>query len=70
MRVNSARPLFHDRLGSGHWRPEETIRGWFGDWDKLPPGLVPLPSWRPDDPGEVAQDMTYHSFVGGVARKN
>ena len=65
--------LFHDRLGSGHWRPEETIRGWFGDWDMLPPGLVPLPSWRPDEPdepGEVAQDMIYHGFVGGVARKN
>ena len=62
--------LFHDRLGSGRWRPEETIRGWFGDWDMLPPGLVPLSSWRPDEPGEVAQDMTCHSFVGGVARKN
>ena len=62
--------LFHERLGSGHWRPEENIRGWFGDWDMLPPGLVPLPSWRPDEPGEVAQDTTYHGLIGGVARKN
>ena len=45
--------LFHESLGSGHWRPEETIRGWFGDWELLPPGLVPLPDWRPDEPGQV-----------------
>ena len=62
--------LFHKSLGSGHWRPEETIRGWFGDWELLPPGLVPLPDWRPDEPGQVTRDMTYHGAVGGVARKN
>ena len=62
--------LFHERLGSGHWRPEETIRGWFGDWELLPPGLVPLPDWRPDEPGQVTRDMMYHGLVGGVARKN
>jgi hypothetical protein len=62
--------LFHERLGSGHWRSEETIRGWFGDWELLPPGLVPLPDWRPDEPGQVARDMMYYGLVGGVARKN
>ncbi len=62
--------LFHERLGSGHWRPEETIRGWFGDWELLPPGLVPLPDWRPDEPGQVTRDMMYHGLAGGVARKN
>ena len=43
---------------------------WLGDSDMLPPGLVPLSSWRPNEPGEVAQDMTCHSFVGSMARKN
>ncbi len=62
--------LFHESLGSGSWRPEETIRGWFGDWELLPPGLVPLPDWRPDEPGQVTRDMMYYGLVGGVARKN
>jgi hypothetical protein len=62
--------LFNERLGSGYWRPEETIRGWFGDWEMLPPGLVPLPDWRPDEPGPVTRDSIYYGLVGGVARKN
>jgi hypothetical protein len=62
--------LFNERLGSGYWRSAETIRGWFGDWQMLPPGLVPLPDWRPDEPGPVTQDVTYHGLAGGVARKN
>ena len=62
--------LFNERLGSGYWRPEETIRGWFGDWEMLPPGLVPLPDWRPDEPGPVTWDSIYYGLVGGVARKN
>jgi len=62
--------LFHERLGTGRWRPEETILSWFGDWELLPPGLVPLPDWRPDGAVQVARDMTYHGLAGGVARKN
>jgi hypothetical protein len=36
----------------------------------LPPGLVPLPDWRPDEPGPVTRDSIYYGLVGGVARKN
>ena len=47
---------------------EEILR-WFGDWELLDPGLVPLPEWRPDIAGQAVRDSTYHGFVGGVARK-
>ena len=35
----------------------------------LPPGLVPLPEWRPDVPGQVKRNSTYYGFVAGLARK-
>jgi hypothetical protein len=56
-------------LGSGRWREDEEILGWFGDWELLPPGLVPLLEWRPPSPRAIERDENYHSFSGGVARK-
>lgn len=56
-------------LGSGRWREGEEIESWFGDWELLEPGVVPLPDWRPEPGIEVLRDEFYHGFVGGVARK-
>ena len=56
-------------FGSARWREEEEIRGWFGDWELVPPGLVPLADWRPDERTRTERDEVYHSFFGGVARK-
>jgi hypothetical protein len=56
-------------LGSGRWREYEEILSWFGDWELLEPGLVPLPDWRPLPDTIIEQDENYHSFCGGVARK-
>jgi hypothetical protein len=56
-------------LGSGRWREYEEILSWFGDWEVLEPGLVPLPDWRPLPETSIEQDENYHSFYGGVARK-
>jgi hypothetical protein len=61
--------LFNEKLGTGRWRTNEEIRTWFGDWELIEPGLVPLPEWRPDQPPSAERDSTYHGFVGGVARK-
>ena len=61
--------LFNEKLGTGRWRGQEEILAWFGDWDLLDPGLVPLPEWRPDVRGQVKRNATYYGFVGGVARK-
>lgn len=57
-------------FGSARWREEEEIRGWFGDWELVPPGLVSLADWRPDERTRTERDEIYHSFFGGVARNN
>ena len=57
-------------FGSARWREEEEIRGWFGDWELVPPGMVSLADWRPDERTRTERDEVYHSFFGGVARKN
>ena len=57
-------------FGSARWREEEEIRGWFGDWELVPPGLVSLADWRPDERTRTERDEIYHSFFCGVARKN
>jgi hypothetical protein len=56
-------------FGSARWRDEEEIRGWFGDWELVWPGLVSLADWRPDERTHTERDEIYHSFFGGVARR-
>lgn len=62
--------IFNQTLGTGRWRRQAEILGYFGDFSLLEPGVVPLADWRPD-PRErrPKQTDTYLTFVGGVARK-
>jgi hypothetical protein len=57
-------------FGAARWREEREIRGWFGDWELVSPGLVPLADWRPDEQTRTERDEVYYSFYGGVARKD
>ncbi len=68
-KARAVQELFNATLGTGLWREDEEILTWFGDWELLQPGLVPLPEWRPDTAVPARRDSTYHGFVGGVARK-
>ncbi len=68
-KARAVQELFNATLGTGLWREDEEILSWFGDWELLEPGLVPLPEWRPDTAVPARRDSTYHGFVGGVARK-
>jgi hypothetical protein len=62
--------LVEGQLGSGRWREQEEILAWFGDWELLEPGLVPVVDWRPVFPTQLcATDPTYLTLAGGVARK-
>jgi hypothetical protein len=56
-------------LGSGRWREDAEIFSWFGDWELVEPGLVPLGDWRPPVRGLPPYPEIQHSFSGGVARK-
>jgi hypothetical protein len=67
--ARAVQDLFNARLGTGLWREHEQILQWFGDWELLEPGLVPLRQWRPDIAGQAGRRSAYHGFVGGVARK-
>jgi hypothetical protein len=61
--------VFRKAFGVSCWRSEEEIRSFFGDWDLVPPGLVPVVDWRPE-PGDLGQRyLTYRLVLGGVARK-
>jgi S-adenosyl methyltransferase len=48
-------------------RSTEEIRGFFGDFELVEPGLVPKHAWRPET-GTAAADPSDIS-LGGVARK-
>jgi hypothetical protein len=67
--IIAAEKLLVGQLGSGRWREEAEIATWFGDWEMVEPGLVPLLEWRPPIPHRVARDDVYHTLRGGVARK-
>jgi hypothetical protein len=61
--------IFNQTLGTGRWRTQEEILAYFGDWELLEPGLTPMAEWRPDSDQQPEQTDTYHTFVGGLARK-
>jgi S-adenosyl methyltransferase len=67
--ATTAERLFNEHLGTGRWRTRDELLAYFDGLELLEPGLVPLPEWRPE-PGERRKPgITYHTFVGGVARK-
>jgi hypothetical protein len=52
------------------WREDEEIHSWFGDWELISPGVVPLGDWRPPVQGRTPYPELQQSFSGGVARKS
>jgi O-methyltransferase involved in polyketide biosynthesis len=51
----------------GVLRTREEIQAFFGDFELVEPGLVPLGRWRPHDPADPAAAI--RTAIGGVARK-
>ncbi|GAA2593002.1 SAM-dependent methyltransferase [Winogradskya consettensis] len=47
-------------------RTKDEVARFFGDWELLPPGIVPTSAWRPDAPVDNPE-ATY--YWAGVARK-
>jgi hypothetical protein len=65
----SAEKIFNESLGTGRWRAHEEILAYFDGLELVEPGLVPLPEWRPEAEDRAEPGITYHTFVGAVARK-
>jgi hypothetical protein len=61
--------LLTGTLGSGRWREDSEILAWFGDWELISPGLVPLAEWRAPASAHLPYPELQHSFSGGLARK-
>ena len=58
-KTRAVQKLFNEKLGTGLWREHEQILRWFGDWEMVEPGLVPMPEWHPDVEGQVKRNSTY-----------
>ncbi|MFC7532654.1 SAM-dependent methyltransferase [Actinoplanes sp. GCM10030250] len=69
MKVRDAERVFNETLGTGRWRGRAEIEAFFGDFEMIEPGLVPLAEWRPDGETVADQKDSYHTMIGGVARK-
>jgi hypothetical protein len=67
--VPETEELLAEGFGAARWRGEKEILTWFGDWELLPPGLVPVADWRPDEQTHTERDEVYHGLFGGIARK-
>jgi hypothetical protein len=61
--------IFNQTLGTGRWRTGEEILGFLTGLEPVEPGLVPLAEWRPGAEPPPEQTDTYHTIVGGVARR-
>lgn len=55
--------------GSGRWRSDEELLGWFGDWELVEPGFASCAEWHAPRESHIPKDELYHSLYGGVARK-
>ncbi|MET7466042.1 SAM-dependent methyltransferase [Nonomuraea sp. NPDC005501] len=56
-------------LGTGRFRTEKEITGFFDGFELLEPGVVPLPLWRPDGPVPAELTVGQRLMYGGIARK-
>jgi len=68
-KVVEAERVFNETLGTGRWRRRAEIQAYFGDFELVEPGLVPLAEWRPDAEEKAEQTDSYYTMIGGVARK-
>ncbi|AXB42929.1 SAM-dependent methyltransferase [Amycolatopsis albispora] len=58
------------QLGTGRVRTPAELAAYFEGMELLPPGIVPLPLWRPDTIVTDATTIGVRFMTGGVARKN
>ncbi|RJL24713.1 SAM-dependent methyltransferase [Bailinhaonella thermotolerans] len=67
--ARTAEAFFAERFQTGRFRTTGEIRAYFGDFELLDPGLVPLNDWRPDGTEPDLPPRNRPLFAAGVARK-
>jgi hypothetical protein len=68
-KVLDAEREFNESLGTGRWRLRSEIESYFGDFEMIEPGLVPMAEWRPNGEPTPEKNLSYYTMLGGVARK-
>ncbi|MFC4533878.1 SAM-dependent methyltransferase [Sphaerisporangium dianthi] len=60
----------YTRTATGSVKPRDhaEIMRYFDGMELLPPGLVPVSSWRPEFEGDAEIDLSKPTIIGGVAR--
>ena len=56
-------------LGRGQLRNREEITRFFDGFDLVPPGVVHLVEWHPDEPQSLPLGISELLYLGGLARK-
>jgi SAM-dependent methyltransferase len=56
-------------LGTGRFRGEAEITEYFDGLELVPPGVVPLPLWRPREPVREPLTVAQTLVLGGLGRK-
>jgi hypothetical protein len=65
--AHAAEKLYHRSVASNlHMRPRAQIERFFDGFELVPPGVVDIPSWRPDEPVDSGK---FWGGLVGVARK-
>ncbi len=68
-KITAYEELFNETLGTGRWRSYDEILGYFGDFEMMDAGLVPIYEWQSDGSGLTFAPEMYYSLYGGVSRK-
>jgi hypothetical protein len=64
-----AKTVYQRKVASeGRARSREEITRFFAGFTLIDPGLVWLPQWRPDDPGDVPADPENYWFLAGTGQ--
>jgi hypothetical protein len=68
--ANAATKVYNRSVPSGiHFRSRAEIGQFFDGFELLEPGLVYMPQWRPDSPGDVPADLSNFWGLVGVGLK-
>ena len=68
--VQAAEKVYNRSVATqAHVRSRPEILRFFDGFDLVDPGLVYIPQWRPDSPGDVPSDPSKFGALVGVARK-